>query len=198
MKTNLYLDVDGVMLRRTPQGFQVADHALLFLRFATDHFNAYWLTARSHEGNTAEVERAFRHAMPNPTASKQDRNALTKIVSAIPAAAWREMKAGAFSAEEDFYWIDDNPDQASQSWLEQQNLSSRIVVASTDQHPDDLSRVQGVLQEIGSSFQKPEFVQLPSPRTKNQMKENIVAVLARTGIAVERNSDRVTGEKVDD
>jgi hypothetical protein len=147
MKTKLYLDVDGVMLRRTPQGFQVANHALPFLHFATDHFNVYWLTARSHEGDTAEVERAFRHAMLNPTASKQDRDVLKALVSAIPVARWGETKADAFGAEEDFFWIDDNPDAMSLAWLKRHDFSGRLVEASTDQCPDDLARAQGVLAE---------------------------------------------------
>ena len=198
MKTKLHLDVDGVMLRRTPQGFQVANYALTFLDFVTEHFNVHWLTARSHEGDTAEVERAFRHAMPNPTASKQERDALTKIVSGIPVAAWGEMKADAFSEEEDFYWIDDNPDQSSLSWLDQHDLSGRLVVTSTDQHPDDLERCRAFLQEIESSIKKPKFVRLSPSLTKEQMTENIIAALERSGISVNRDIDPVTGEKIDD
>jgi hypothetical protein len=145
MKTKLYLDLDGVMLRRTGQGFQVANHALPFLRFAIDHFDVRWLSARSHEGDTTEVERAFRHALPNPTASKQDRDALTKIVSSIPTAAWGETKSDAFTPGVSFIWVDDNPDTRALKWLKQRGLSDRLVVAVTDQVPDDLARVQGVL-----------------------------------------------------
>ena len=145
MNTKLFLDVDGVMLRRTPAGFQVANHALPFLSFATDHFDVYWLTARSHEGNTSEVERAFRHALPNPTASKQDRDALTKIVGSIPTAEWGETKSDAFTPGVSFIWVDDNPDTRALKWLKQRGLSDRLVVAVTDQVPDDLARVQGVL-----------------------------------------------------
>jgi hypothetical protein len=108
------------------------------------------------------------------------------------------MKADAFSAEEDFSWVDDNPDEASTSWLEQHDLSGRLIVASTDRKPDDLVRVQDFLQETGSSFKKPEFVWLSPCHTKDQIKENIIAALARSGIAVKRNTYRVTGEKIDD
>ena len=188
MKTKLYLDVDGVVLMRTGQQtsrglteFQIANHAASFLQFCTAHFDCYWLTARSREGNLAEVERAFRHAVRNPAASERDRDDLKALVSGIPVAAWGETKADAFSPEDDFYWIDDNPDKASIRWLEQQNLSSRLVVASTDQHQDDLSRVQGVLQEIESSIKKPKFVRLSPSLTKEQMTENIIAALARSG-----------------
>jgi hypothetical protein len=145
MKTKLYIDVDGVMLRRNPQGFQVANHALPFLRFAIDQFEVYWLTARSHEGDTTEIERAFRHALPNPTMSKWDRDALTKTVSSIPTAHWEETKSDAFSPGVSFIWVDDNPDTRALNWLKQRGLIDCLVVVDTDQEPDDLTRVQGVL-----------------------------------------------------
>jgi hypothetical protein len=204
-KTKLFIDVDGVLLKRTGQQtsrglteFQNANHATTFLRFCISNFDCYWLTARSRAGSTAEVERAFRQAVPDPAASEHERNELKALVSAIPVGAWGEMKADAFDAEEDFYWLDDNPDQASLSWLEQHDLSGHLVVAGTDRQPDDLVRVQGVLQEIGSSFKKPEFVRLSPSLTKEQMTENIIAALARSGITVKRNTDRVPGEKMND
>ncbi|MBT7369293.1 MAG: hypothetical protein HN816_01520 [Gammaproteobacteria bacterium] len=205
MKTKLYLDVDGVLLRRTGQKtsrglteFQIANHATAFLSFCTEHFDCWWLTVRSREGNITEVERAFRHAVRNPAASEQERDDLKVLVSGIPMAAWGETKADAFSADEDFYWIDDNPDPVSKSWLDQHDLSGRLIVAATDRRPDDLNRVKGVLLETGSSFKKPEFVRLSPSLTKDQMKENIIAALERSGIAVKRDIDPVTGEKIDD
>jgi hypothetical protein len=152
MKTKLYLDVDGVVLMRTGRQtyrglteFQDADHATTFLRFCTEHFDCYWLTARSREGSIAEVKRAFGHAVPNPAATEQERDDLKALVSGIPVAAWGEMKADAFGVEEDFCWIDDNPDTLSLSWLKYHGLSDRLVVVITDQEPDDLVRVQSVL-----------------------------------------------------
>jgi hypothetical protein len=152
MKTKLYLDVDGVFLtrtgKRTSRGmteFAIANGATDFLRYCTAYFDPYWLTARSHEGDIAEVERAFRQSVNTPMASGQDRDDLKALVSGTPVATWGETKADAFTREEDFYWIDDNPDALSITWLEEHGLSDRLVVASTDQHPDDLARVLGVL-----------------------------------------------------
>jgi hypothetical protein len=204
MKTKLHIDVDGVLLRRTGQqtsrgltDFQISNHATSFLRFCTTNFDCYWLTARSREGNIAEIERAFRQAVPNLAASVQDRDDLKSIVRDVPVATWGEMKADAFSAEEDFYWIDDNPDKASISWLDAHNLNSCLVVTSTDQHPDDLERCRAFLQETGSSFKKREFVRLSPTLTKEQMTENIIAALELSGIRVKRDIDPVTGEKID-
>ncbi len=154
MKTKLYLDVDGIFLRRTGRQtsrgmteFQIANSAVSFLRWCTDNFDCYWLTARSREGDIAEVERAFRQAVRNQNSSEQERADLKDLVSGIPVARWGAMKATAFTSEQDFFWIDDNPDEASLTWLEQHGLSDRLVVASTDQRHDDLVRVQGILND---------------------------------------------------
>ena len=162
LRTKLYLDLDGVFLARTGQRtsrglteFQIANGAADLLRFCNENFNCYWLTARSLEGNIAEVERAFRHALSNSKASDQERVDLNTLVSDIPVAKWTKMKADAFTSEEDFYWIDDNPDHPSLSWLSQRSLDHRLVVVSTDQQPDDLTRVQAVLREIIEQSQTP-------------------------------------------
>lgn len=156
MKTKLFLDVDGIFLRRTGRStargmteFAVANGATAFLRFCTENFDCFWLTARSREGNIAEVERAFRQAVRKQNSSEQERTELKALVSAVPVARWGAMKADGFCAEEDFIWIDDDPTAACLIWLEQHGLSSRLVVASTDQRPDDLVRVQGILTDRG-------------------------------------------------
>ena len=155
MKTKLFLDIDGVVLRRTGKltnrgmtEFQIANSAVSFLRWCADHFDCYWLTARSREGNIAEVERAFRHTVGNQNSSEQERSELSALVSGIPVARWGATKAEGFSAEEDFFWVDDNPDFSVLNWLDQHGLRSRLIVASTDQRPDDLARVQGIFMEL--------------------------------------------------
>ena len=65
---DLYLDLDGVILRRTGRGgrlaFEVAPGAMEFLSWATENFTCYWLTSRSHDGSIDGIERAFRFAIP--------------------------------------------------------------------------------------------------------------------------------------
>ena len=54
---DLYLNLDGIILRRTGRTdfkgrneFVVAPGAMEFLSWASEHFNCYWLTSRSHDG----------------------------------------------------------------------------------------------------------------------------------------------------
>ena len=154
MKTKLYLDVDGVVLRRTGQltargttEFEIANGAATFLRWCADHFDCIWLTARSRDGDTSEVERAFRHAVREKNSSEQEKADLMAYVSRIPVASWGATKAGGITVGEDFFWVDDDPDVSSLNWLEHHGLRSRLIAASTDQRHDDLSRVQVILAD---------------------------------------------------
>jgi len=165
MTTKLYLDVDGVVLRRTgtvtargSTEFEIANGALAFLSWCVENFDCRWLTARSHEGEIAEVDRAFRHAVRSRDMSEQEYAELKVLVGGIPVGRWGAMKAEAFVGEEDFIWVDDNPDEGSLDWLARRGLGDRLVVASTDQDRDDLVRVKSIL----TGFQKA----LPAMGTK--------------------------------
>ena len=47
-----------------------------------------------------------------------------------------------------FYWVDDNTDEASVAALEEIGLSSRLIVTSTDERPNDLIRVRRLLEKV--------------------------------------------------
>jgi len=158
MTTKLYLDVDGVVLRRTgtvtargSTEFEIANGALAFLSWCVENFDCRWLTARSHEGEIAEVERAFRHAVRSRDMSEQEYAELKVLVGGIPVARWGAMKAEAFVEEESFIWVDDNPDERSLDWLARRGLGDRLVVASTDQDPTNLTSIWVVLGDCATA-----------------------------------------------
>ena len=141
----LYLALDGVILRRTGHTdfkgrteFVVAPDAMEFLSWAVENFNCYWLTSRSHDGSYGEIERAFRLAIP--AANLPDN--LRMLIRAIRPASWGKGKVEGIDMFRDFYWVDDDPDQASVDALEKAGLISRLHIASTDQRLDDLARVK--------------------------------------------------------
>ena len=145
---NLYLDVDGVFLRRTGRlefrdrvEFELAPHAIEFLGWCAEHFQCFWLTSRSQNGSYEGIERAFRHAIP--TTRLPD-----ALIEAIRPAPWGKAKIEGIDLSRDFRWIDDNPDQASLDGLNRAGLSHCLIEASTDRQRDDLERVMGVLQEV--------------------------------------------------
>jgi hypothetical protein len=145
---DLYLDLDGVILRRTGHmgfrgrtEFEVAPHAMEFLSWAVDNFHCHWLTSRSHDGGYNAIERAFRLALP-ATNTPDD---IRRLIRAIRPASWDREKVGGIDMSRDFYWVDDSPDDASMDVLEKAGLYSRLILASTDRYPNDLERVRKLL-----------------------------------------------------
>jgi len=153
---DLYLDLDGVILRRTGHigfngrvEFDVAPGAMEFLSWAVANFNCYWLTSRSHDGTHDEIERAFRFAIPTNNMAAETK----KLIRAIRPTQWGAEKVSGIDLSRDFYWIDDNPDSGSVAALGAVGKSSRLIIASTDRCPDDLMRVRKLLAE-GTSNQR--------------------------------------------
>jgi hypothetical protein len=151
---DLYLDLDGVILRRTGNTefngrveFDVAPGAMEFLSWAVDNFHCCWLTSRSHDGSIEEIDRAFRFAIPTNNMATETK----ELIRAIRPAQWGVEKVSGIDLSRDFYWIDDNPDSGSVAALEEAGKSSRLIVASTDQRPDDLLRVRKLLTKASSN-----------------------------------------------
>ena len=148
MSQDLYLDLDGVILRRSGRiefcgktGFDVAPGAMEFLAWAVDHFNCFWLTSRSHDGEYSEIERAFRFAIPTNTIPGD----IKDVIRAIRPAPWGTAKVEGIDLSRQFFWLDDNPDDASVDALKEAGLLDRLITVSTDRQPEDLVRVRRVL-----------------------------------------------------
>jgi hypothetical protein len=142
---DLYLDLDGVILRRSGRiefggktGFDVAPGAMEFLAWAIDHFNCFWLTSRSHDGGYSEIERAFRFAIPTNTIADE----IKGLIRAIRPAPWGKAKVEGIDLSRPFFWLDDNPDQTSLNALGEAELLERLVIVSVDRRSDDLARVR--------------------------------------------------------
>ena len=153
---DLYLDLDGIILRRTGRTdfkgrneFAIAPGAMDFLSWAIDHFNCYWLTSRSHDGRYVGIERAFRFAVSANSLPEE----IMMVIHAIAPAPWGKLKIEGIDQSRNFYWVDDNPNEDSVSALVEAGLLSRLVMASTDERPDDLTRVREAL-EVATANQR--------------------------------------------
>ena len=147
---DLYLDLDGVILRRTGRTefggrteFEVAPGGIDFLSWAIENFNCHWLTSRSHDGTYDEIERAFRFAISAISMAVETKD----LIRAINPAPWGAEKVSGIDLSRDFYWVDDNPDSGSVAALEADGKTSQLIIASTDQRPDDLARVRKLLED---------------------------------------------------
>lgn len=145
--TILYLDVDGVLLRRTGRpapypAFEPAEHMTRFLTFATAHFDVRWLTSRARHGFADDVERGFRQALQVASVPP----VLRRCFDQIGVTRWHTRKTDAIDPASDFYWVDDSPAEGDLEILAKHNRTDRWIAASVDAVPDDLLRIEDRLR----------------------------------------------------
>lgn len=132
--TNLYIDIDGVLVDRVGRA---ADGVVAFLRFVTEHFDCYWLTTHCD----GDVDQPFLY-----------------LVGKLPAEALpylekiRPTKFGALKTEgidfsTPFYWLDDTVFESEQAVLRSHGVEWSFLYT-------DLSRGPSVLRHALSYLQK--------------------------------------------
>jgi hypothetical protein len=135
----LYLDVDGVLLRRRNQGifdaFELAPGCLDFLECATARFRCRWLSSRSRRGWPDGIRRAFRAA---GAALDDPRWA---ILDLIESTVWTINKTEAVDPRSDFWWLDDDPTAHDRDWLRAHDREDRLIEISTDTDPGALMQL---------------------------------------------------------
>jgi hypothetical protein len=146
----LYLDIDGVLLRRRHlgmfDGFELAPHCLEFLEWATARFQCRWLSARCRKGFLDGSHRAFRQAGAPVSEPRW------QVLYLVSPAVWSVSKTEAIDPISGFWWLDDNPSDHDRQWLFAHRREDRLIEVSVDQDPNALldarSRLLG-----GSSFE---------------------------------------------
>lgn len=137
MTLQLYLGVEGVLLRRTERdasgktGFEPLPYALDFLKWAVLEFDCHWLTRLDRLGGFEEIKRAFKSAMGLTERSGE----LDLLFHLVQPTYWENCKIEAIDLDSNFRWIDDDPDKESLAVLNRRSLMDRLM---TCQKPDDL------------------------------------------------------------
>jgi hypothetical protein len=142
----IYLDVDGVLLRRSRvsrSGFELSPYAEEFLAHLVASHNVFWLTTRCRAGMPNDVARAFRHAMQVASLPPK----LAKLINAVEPAEWNSCKTEGIDLTANFFWIDDKPTPRALAVLAQHGCEHRWIEARVDHDPVDLLRVHHVLDE---------------------------------------------------
>jgi len=135
----LFLDIDGVLLRRRNSGmfdaFELAPGCLEFLEWATGRFRCLWLTTRARTGWPDGIRRAFRSA---GAVLDEPRWAILDLIGSAP---WTAHKCEAIDPKSDFWWIDDDPTAHDRGWLRAHGCEDRLIEISTDTYPDALTQL---------------------------------------------------------
>jgi hypothetical protein len=89
--TKLYIDIDGVLLKRNGS---LANHVKPFLEWAAWNFDCYWATTRDRAGLDGIIA-AFKGQLPEP------------LIHAIKPTRWETLKIEAIDLTSDYLIVDD-------------------------------------------------------------------------------------------
>jgi hypothetical protein len=151
--TIIYLDVDGVLLRRSPvsrKGFQLSPYAEEFLAHLVASYNVFWLTTRCRADMPNDLALAFRHAMQVASLPPK----LAKLIDAVEPAVWNSCKTEGVDLTANFFWIDDKLTPKALQVLATNGCQDRWIKVQVDQDPDDLVRVSQILEERISAVKR--------------------------------------------
>jgi len=126
----LYLDIDGLLLRRLSSGmfdtFELAPGCREFLEWATPRFQCRWLSTRCRQGFPDGSRRAFR------LAGAPLHEPRWAVLDLIEPAQWSARKVEAIDPRSDFWWIDDDPTDHDRAWLRVHDRENRLIEISSD------------------------------------------------------------------
>jgi hypothetical protein len=152
----LYLDLDGVLLKRRQPGlldaFELAPGCLEFLEWATARFQCRWQSSRCRSGWLDGARRAFRHA-----GARLDDPGWC-VLGLVEPAMWRINKTEAIDPESHFHWIDDDPTDTDREWLRIHRHEDRLIKISVDNDPGALTVARVMLEKAISSGEQAELL----------------------------------------
>ena len=132
-QTKLFLDIDGVLLGKINGRIALAKGAEEFIRFATAHFDCYWLT--THCQGDAEIALTWM----KPYVHKG-------LLGMIKPTSFNVLKTDALPKEGGFFWVDDQPMASELKLLEDNGLLSCLLRVDTYRNREDLVECLGFLQ----------------------------------------------------
>jgi hypothetical protein len=94
IQSNIYLDVDGVLLTHD---LHPADHVHEFLDFVINHYSTYWLTTHC-KNDTQHVVEYLSRILPQKT---------IHLLNNIKPTSWDLAKTEAIDFSRPFMWFDD-------------------------------------------------------------------------------------------
>lgn len=123
--TKLYLDIDGVLLRKdgTP-----AEGVAEFLSFVTRHFDCYWLTTHCRGSSDGP----FLYLV-----GKLPAEAL-ECIETIQSTTFGALKTDAIDFSGPFYWLDDTVLESEQAVLRSHGTENSFLHVDVNQDPQAL------------------------------------------------------------
>ncbi len=133
--TNIYLDIDGVLL----DDGKPAKHVDDFLSYVLEEYpeTTYWLTTRCN-GDASEV---LRQIQPLFTQDTQ------KLLEMIKPTSWPMVKTQAIDFSQAFLWYDDQLGWADEKALKDHDAMDSLRRIDLESNPDQLNVEFEVLKQ---------------------------------------------------
>lgn len=127
--TNIYLDIDGVLLAND---WNAANHANEFLRFVLAKFpnNTYWLTTHCQGDPNTPIEHVGHLFEP----------AVVELMKKIKPTKWDLAKTRAIDYSEPFLWFDDDLFFEEREDLSKHDLLDNWIEVDLRKDPDQLQK----------------------------------------------------------
>ncbi|MFZ1626632.1 MAG: hypothetical protein WAT81_02395 [Candidatus Moraniibacteriota bacterium] len=133
--TKLYLDIDGVLLRKdgTP-----AEGLVEFLSFVTNTFECYWLTTHC-DGDSDQVFLYLVGLVPSEA---------LPFIEKIRPTRFGALKTEGIDFTGPFYWLDDTVFESEQSVLARYGVVESFLHVDINQDPQALRKVEMLLAGV--------------------------------------------------
>lgn len=114
---NIYLDIDGVLLKKDGS---IPEFAFEFISFVTENFSCFWLTTHCRGGENKAVQYL----------SKYYPSQLLEKLNLVQPAYWSDLKTEAIDLNSMFFWLDDYPMEAEKRVLRNCNKLNRSILVN--------------------------------------------------------------------
>jgi len=129
---NIYLDIDGVLLKKDGQIPNFADE---FISYITKNFNCYWLTTHCR----GDENKAIQYL------SKYYSAIMIEKLKAIQPTFWNDLKTEAIEFESDFFWIDDSSFEAEKRILTKSGKSVCLLTVDLNNSKE----LKEIIEQLG-------------------------------------------------
>jgi hypothetical protein len=123
--TNIYLDIDGVLLANDKNP---AKHANVFVKFVVENYPVYWLTTHCKADDNYATE-LLEQYFPEDT---------MKYIRKIKPSAWSTWKTEAIDFSKPFLWFDDDLFEKEREELEKRGVLENWIEVDIRKNEDAL------------------------------------------------------------
>lgn len=136
MKSNLYLDIDGVLLANEEN---LAIGASEFIKYAADNFDVYWLTTHCMDGDTTHAIEYVQRC------TNED---LKPYLVKFKPTKWSLAKTEAIDFDKPFLWFDDDCYSGERLVLNEHNVFNSWIEIDLLKYPDQLTHEIKLLRSL--------------------------------------------------